>query len=61
MDWVKREISARGYKSISLWVLNQNARAKAFYEKSGFKADGSSKESGLGNTKKERYICELTE
>lgn len=61
MDWVKREISARGYKSISLWVLNQNARAKAFYEKSGFKADGSSKESGLGNTKEERYICELTE
>lgn len=61
MDWIKREISARGYKTISLWVLDQNDRAKSFYEKSGFKADGSTKESGLGNTKEERYICELAD
>ena len=49
----------RSYKTISLWVLDQNDRAKAFYEKSGFKADGTSKESGLGNAKEERYIFGL--
>ncbi len=56
MDWVKKEALSRGFKSLSLWVLDGNYRAKAFYEKSGFKADGKIKESGLGSTKEERYI-----
>lgn len=56
MDWVKKEVLSRGYKAVSLWVLDENYRAKAFYEKSGFKADGKIKESGLGSTKEERYI-----
>lgn len=59
MDWVKNEISTRGYDTISLWVLTQNARAKAFYEKSGFKPDESTKPSGLGDTLEERYIYEI--
>ena len=29
MDRIKREISARGYNTISLWVLDQNDRVKA--------------------------------
>lgn len=56
MDWIKREIKSRGYDSISLWVLDENDRAKRFYEKSGFKADGNNKPSGLGDTREVRYI-----
>lgn len=61
MDWVKREIYARGCRGISLWVLDRNERAKAFYKHSGFQPDGISQESGLGNTRKERYLCKLVE
>ena len=59
MDWVKNEISTRGYRKISLWVLSQNTRAKTFYEKNGFKPDGDVKSSVLGDTFEERYICEI--
>ena len=59
MDWAKGEIASRGYRAIALWVLDKNYRAKAFYEKCGFKPDGKCKESGLGDTLEERYICVL--
>ncbi len=59
MDFVKHEASARGYTVISLWMLDQNNRAKRFYEKAGFAPDGTKKNSGLGNTQEERYICKL--
>lgn len=56
MDWVKKEVFARGYGAVSLWVLAENFRAKKFYEKNGFVPDGNVKNSGLGDTKVERYI-----
>ena len=61
MDFVKHEAAARGYMAMSLWVLNQNNRAKLFYEKAGFIPDGTKKNSGLGDTQEERYICKLQE
>lgn len=30
------ELNKRGYKKIYLWVLEENSRARAFYEKMGF-------------------------
>lgn len=57
MDWIKGEIKSRGYDNISLWVLEENDHAKRFYEKSGFKADGKNKPSGLDDTREVRYIC----
>ena len=33
----------RGYEKINLWVLEPNARARGFYEKMGFRPDGSAK------------------
>ncbi len=57
MDWIKREIQGRGYNNISLWVLEENKRARRFYEKSGFKADGGFKPSGLAAAQEVRYIC----
>ena len=59
MDWVKGEIASRGYETVSVWVLDKNYRAKAFYEKCGFKPYGACKESGLGDTLEKRYICAL--
>lgn len=59
MDWIKKEIKSRGYDKISLWVLEENNRARIFYEKSGFKADGKVKPSGLADTREVRYICKF--
>lgn len=56
MDWIKKEIKSRGYEKISLWVLEENNRARSFYEKSGFVADGTIKPSGLANAREIRYI-----
>lgn len=56
MDRVKHEAIRRGYSALSLWVLADNARAKRFYVKCGFRPDGVKKASGLGDTKEERYI-----
>lgn len=45
-------LRARGFSSISLWVLEQNARAIAFYSTAGFSVEyGSQKEFELGGTK----------
>lgn len=45
------------YNSISLWVLAQNSRARKFYEKLGFKHDGTIKEINRGVLLTElRYI-----
>ena len=57
MDWIKNEIKSRGYNKISLWVLEENNRARRFYEKAGFESDGESKPSGLADTQEVRYIC----
>ena len=57
MDWIKKEIKNRGYDKICLWVLEENNRARRFYEKSGFVCDGKIKSSGLADTQEVRYIC----
>ncbi len=56
MDWIKKEIKSRGYNNISLWVLEENNRARRFYEKTGFRGDGKTKQSGLADTLEVRYL-----
>jgi RimJ/RimL family protein N-acetyltransferase len=36
IDWVTEELRRKGYKKIGLWVVEENARARRFYEKAGF-------------------------
>lgn len=43
MLWTENKIKMMGYKKISLWVLEPNVSAKKFYEKLGFKPDGTEK------------------
>ncbi len=56
-NWGIRELSKRGYKKVSLWVLEENANARKFYEKMGFRQDGAEKEITLGKKlTKFRYV-----
>lgn len=43
MEAVLRDISAAGYKKVMLWVFEDNARARRFYEKHGFTTFGKKK------------------
>ena len=59
MDFTLAEIKRLGYKKVMLWVFEENPRAKRFYEKYGFVADGAVKDSGFGNAKEVRYKLEI--
>lgn len=51
----------RKYSKITLWVLEDNARARRFYEKAGFVFDGTRKEIVIGKPLIEiRYCLTLT-
>ena len=41
MDRSLARVAAAGYTSITLWVLQDNARARRFYGRAGFAADGA--------------------
>ena len=36
-----REAAARGHTNVTLWVMSGNTRARRFYERLGYSADGS--------------------
>jgi GNAT superfamily N-acetyltransferase len=37
----EREAVARGYEELSLWTFTENDRARGFYERRGWRADGN--------------------
>jgi len=39
-----RHAAARGFRTMRLWVLRDNARARRFYERAGYAPDGGTKE-----------------
>ncbi|NYB75237.1 GNAT family N-acetyltransferase [Sedimentibacter hydroxybenzoicus DSM 7310] len=41
IEWGINEIRKTGIKNIELWVLEENMRARSFYEKMGFKHDNT--------------------
>jgi RimJ/RimL family protein N-acetyltransferase len=57
------ELAALGFKSLVLWVVLQNERARRFYESEGWVADGMSREEEvLGAVATEvRYVRRLEE
>ncbi|AUS98388.1 GNAT family N-acetyltransferase [Clostridium thermosuccinogenes] len=60
INWGLNELKNRGYKKVTLWVLEENLNARKFYEKMGFKHDGTVKELTLGKKLTEfRYLIEL--
>ena len=48
MDFGISEIKKAGYNAVTLWVLEQNIRARKFYEKKGFVFDGTKEEINIG-------------
>lgn len=48
IDAVIEQLHALGYKSIFLWVLENNLGARGFYEKAGFTCSGKSKQAKIG-------------
>ena len=60
MDQTIEILKEEGCKQISLWVYEENLRARKFYEKHDFIFDGSKKYSRFSNKPLElRYIKEL--
>lgn len=56
MEFALAELTRRGFLQVNLWVLAENARARAFYEKWGFLPDGRETTLTLGRELKEvRY------
>jgi len=57
MDFALDELNHMGHRETVVWVLEENARARRFYEKCGFHPDGVSKEIVLGSPLIEvRYV-----
>ena len=60
MDYSIAEMKRRGQNEVYLWVLEENARARQFYEKCGFAYDGTKKEISIDKPLIEmRYVCTL--
>lgn len=56
MDRVLAKVAAAGYLCVTLWVLEDNARARRFYERAGFAPDGARHVLGdLGGVTEIRY------
>jgi L-amino acid N-acyltransferase YncA len=50
MDYAIDELKSIGYDEIIVWVLEDNNRARRFYEKYGFTLDGAKKEMQMGKS-----------
>jgi GNAT superfamily N-acetyltransferase len=60
MNYVLTALRAEGYPRVVLWVLDDNARARRFYERSGFTTDGGTNViTGLGGVLEVRYTRDL--
>jgi ribosomal protein S18 acetylase RimI-like enzyme len=56
MERVLARSAAAGYRSITLWVLRDNQRARRFYDRAGFAPDGATNVlTGLGGVLEVRY------
>ncbi len=56
MERVLAKTSRAGYRSITLWVLRDNLRARRFYERAGFAPDGATNVlKSLGGVTEVRY------
>lgn len=60
INWGIDELKKRNYKRITLWVLEENMSARKFYEKIGFRHDGTVNEINIGKKLNEcRYVMDI--
>jgi len=55
MDHVFEEFQRRGFAEVTLWVLEENRSARAFYETYGFRLDGGTRRYPRTNVPEVRY------
>ncbi len=62
IDAARHALQSAGYTDVALWVLLDNRRARAFYKRSGFVCDNSSRGVQLGGKwlTELRYCCALS-
>ena len=53
MDLIMKKIQEAGYKKVILWVMEENLRARRFYEKSGFEKTMKIHDDELGRPTRE--------
>lgn len=61
MDKATKDIFNEGFKTVYLWVFEQNKRARRFYEKYGFVADRISRISIYDKVLEIRYVLKMFE
>lgn len=61
LDAAVGDLRASGFAAATLWVLDANARGRAFYERSGWRADGTRKTIPIGGAElvEVRYRIDL--
>ena len=60
MDFAVEKLKRAGYREVIVWVLEDNQRARRFYEKYGFVHDGCYKNIEIGEILVEtRYVLDL--
>ncbi len=55
------ELKKQGFSEVFLWVLEENIRARRFYEKYGFSCTGEYLDDNIGgkDIREVRYVCKL--
>lgn len=61
LDFVVEQLTMQGYSEAFLWVLEENERARSFYEKCGFKLDDDYLEDVIAGKelREVRYVLKL--
>jgi ribosomal protein S18 acetylase RimI-like enzyme len=59
MDHVLQEFQKRGFTQVTLWVLDENRKARAFYERYGFELDGGTRRYPKTQVPEVRYRIHL--
>ena len=60
LDHVFAEVRRRGFAEVTLWVLEENRKARAFYEQHGFHLDGGSRPYPNTDVPEVRYRIKLS-
>lgn len=61
LNAVIEELASLGFQDIFLWVLEENLRARQFYEKAGFRFSGNSLNDNIGGKelRELQYCCSI--
>jgi ribosomal protein S18 acetylase RimI-like enzyme len=61
MNYAIKRLKDQSFRTITLWVFEENQRARAFYEKYGYSFDGTKEQSDIGGKllNEMRYIYRI--